>query len=148
MKGSGRSTAEILGSLDGQIKAHMRNASISHLAIEAGGLDIAQALGVLIKGDDSLKIQCNIIDLTVKRGLIQPKLLVLNTSDSTMWIDGLISLKTEAMGLKAIVAPKDFSPLTLRAPIKVEGTLSDPSVSIESVPSSAVGIARRRAIMP
>ncbi|MEP6557671.1 MAG: AsmA family protein, partial [Burkholderiales bacterium] len=132
VKGSGRSTAEILGSLDGQIKAHMRNASISHLAIEAGGLDIAQALGVLIKGDDSLKIQCNIIDLTVKRGLIQPKLLVLNTSDSTMWIDGLISLKTEAMGLKAIVAPKDFSPLTLRAPIKVEGTLSDPSVSIES----------------
>ena len=132
VKGSGRSTAEILGSLDGAIKAHMRNAAISHLALEAGGLDVAQALGVLIKGDESLKIQCNIIDLEVKRGLIKPRLLVLATEDSTMWVDGLISLKTESMGLKAIVAPKDFSPLTLRTPITVEGTLSDPSVSIEA----------------
>ena len=133
VKGSGRSTAEILGSLDGQVRAHMRSASISHLALEASGLDIAQALGVLIKGDESLKIQCNIIDLTVKNGLIKPKLLVLNTADSTMWVDGLISLKNEAMGLKLIVAPKDFSPLSLRTPIKVEGTLSRP-----------VGLARYR----
>ncbi len=132
VKGSGRSTAEILGSLDGAIKAHMRSAAISHLALEAGGLDIAQALGVLVKGDESLKIQCNIIDLNVKRGIIQPRLLVLSTEDSTLWVDGLISLKTEAMGLKAIVAPKDFSPLTLRSPIKVEGSLSNPSVSIEA----------------
>ncbi len=132
VKGNGRSTAEILGSLDGQMRAHMRSASISHLALEASGLDVAQALGVLIKGDESLKIQCNVIDLTVKNGLIKPKLLVLNTADSTMWVDGLISLKNEAMGLKLIVAPKDFSPLSLRTPIKVEGTLSNPSVSLET----------------
>lgn len=132
LTGTGRSTAEILGSLDGDVKAHIRNATISHLAVEAGGIDIAQALGILIKGDESLKVQCNIIDLDIKHGLVKPRLLVFNTKDSTMWIDGLISLKTESMGLKVIVAPKDFSPLTLRTPIEISGTLSHPSVSIEA----------------
>ena len=130
--GAGRSTAEILGSLGGTVRAHMRNATISHLAIEAAGLDIAQALGVAIEGDTPLAIQCNVIDLEVKRGLVKPRLLVLNTEDSTLWIDGIISLKTESMGLKVIVAPKDFSPLSLRSPIEISGTLSHPSVSIEA----------------
>ncbi|MEO8248000.1 MAG: AsmA family protein [Burkholderiales bacterium] len=139
--GQGRSTAEILGSLGGDVQAHMRNAAISHLAIEALGVDVAQALGILIKGDDLLRIQCNVIDLQVERGLIKPKLLVFTTADSTVWMDGLISLKTESMGIKVAVAPKDFSPLTLRTPIEISGTLSDPSVSLELGKLAGKGVA-------
>ena len=129
--GSGRSTAEILGSLDGGIRFHLRNGSISHLALEAAGIDIAQALGMIVKGDEALKIQCNVADLAVANGVAKPRIFVIDTSDSTVWIDGSLSLQNEAMDLRAVVSPKDFSPLTVRTPIHVKGTFSNPSVSVE-----------------
>jgi uncharacterized protein involved in outer membrane biogenesis len=131
VKGAGRSTAEILASLEGDIRIHLRDAAVSHVAIEAAGLDIAQALGVIVKGDDALPILCNVADLDVVKGVAQPKVFVLNTKDSTVWIDGTVSLKTEAMDLRAVVSPKDFSPLTLRTPIHVKGMLGKPTVSLE-----------------
>jgi uncharacterized protein involved in outer membrane biogenesis len=131
VKGAGRSTAEILGSLGGDIRIHLREASISHLVVEAGGLDIAQALGVFVKGDDALPILCNVVDLDVAGGVATPKVFVLDTKDSTIWVDGTVSLKTEALDLRAVVSPKDFSPLTLRTPIHVHGTLGKPSVALE-----------------
>ena len=131
VKGSGRSTAEILGSLDGDIRMHLRDATISHLAVEAGGIDVAQALGMLVKGDESLPIQCNVADLDVAQGVAKPKVFVLNTRDSTIWIDGTVSLRDETLDLRAVVSPKDFSPLTLRTPVHVKGTFAEPKVSLE-----------------
>jgi uncharacterized protein involved in outer membrane biogenesis len=131
VKGSGRSTAEILASLDGDLRMHMRDAAVSHLAVEAAGIDLAQALGVLIKGDDALPIQCNVADLDIVKGVARPKIFVVNTRDSTVWIDGTVSLRDESLDLRFVVSPKDFSPLTLRTPVRVRGTLGKPAVSLE-----------------
>ena len=124
--------AEILASLNGDIRVHLRDASLSHLVIEAAGLDIAQALGLVFGGDKSLPILCNVIDLDVVNGVATPRAFVMNTRDSTIFVDGTVSLKTEAVDLRAVVSPKDFSPLTLRSPIHVRGTLGDPKVSVEA----------------
>jgi uncharacterized protein involved in outer membrane biogenesis len=133
VKGAGRSTAEILGSLNGDIRAHVRQGSVSHLVIEMLGLDVAQALGIkLVKGDKSLPLLCNVIDLDVAGGVARPKAFVFDTTDSAVFVDGTLSLKTEAIDVRAVVSPKDFSPLTLRTPIRVQGTLGDPQVSIEA----------------
>jgi AsmA family protein len=131
LKGEGKSTAEILASLQGNARTQIQNGSVSHLLVEAAGLDLAQALGVYIKGDDSLPIGCAIADLNVAKGLFTPKVLVVDTEDSAIWVEGNISLASEALNLKAVVAPKDFSPLALRSPILVKGTFSQPQVSIE-----------------
>ncbi len=119
VNGQGRSTAEILGSLDGDIRMHMRDAAISHLAIEAAGLDVAQALGVVVKGDQPLPIACNVADLDVVKGVARPKVFVVNTDVTTVWIDGAVSLRDESLDLRAVVSPKNFSPLTLRTPVHV-----------------------------
>ncbi|MCX8520518.1 MAG: hypothetical protein ORN28_03155, partial [Rhodoferax sp.] len=63
--------------------------------------------------------------------------LVLDTSDSTLWADGTLSLQTEQFDMRLIVAPKDFSLLTLRAPIHVQGSFAAPKVSIEKGPLGA-----------
>ena len=131
VKGSGRSAAEILASLDGDLRMHMRDAAVSHLAVEAAGIDVAQALGVMVKGDDALPIQCNVADLDVVKGVARPKVFVVNTRDSTIWIDGTVSLRDESLDLRFVVSPKDFSPLTLRTPVRVRGTLGKPAVSLE-----------------
>lgn len=129
--GSGRSTAEILASLDGSMRMHMREAAISHLLVEAAGIDLAQALGLVVQGDDALPILCNVADFSVDDGVVRPKIFVINTRDSTIWLDGSASLRTEALDVRAVVSPKDFSPLTLRTPVHVRGTFSKPAVSLE-----------------
>ena len=129
--GQGKSTAAILGSLRGGVRMQLIDGTISHLAVEAAGLDIAQGLGVLVKGDDALPIQCSVVDLSAEQGMLRPRVLVLDTPDSTLWIDGSLSLAAETLDLRVVVTPKDFSPLALRTPLHIHGTFADPSISLD-----------------
>ncbi|MEO8153498.1 MAG: AsmA family protein [Rhizobacter sp.] len=134
LKGQGRSTAQILGSLDGTLTTTLRHGRVSHLAIEAAGLDIAQALGVLIKGDNMLPVSCALADMQAEQGVLRPRALVVDTGDSTVWGDGTVSMKDETLNLRVVVTPKDFSPLTLRTPLYVKGAFRSPHISIEKAP--------------
>lgn len=131
LQGRGRSTAEILASLKGRARSELQGGSISHLVVEAAGIDIAQALGVLIAGDDALPVHCGVIDLLAEGGVFRPRVMVLDTSDSAIWINGSLSLANESLDLQAVVVPKDFSPLTLRAPLRIRGSFAKPDVSLE-----------------
>jgi len=134
LKGEGRSTAEILGSLEGTVVTRIVEGKVSHLAMEGAGLDLAQALGVMAKGDELLTIDCALVDLQAKKGVLRPRAMVVDTKDSTVWADGTLSLADEQMDLRAVVTPKDFSPLALRTPLRVQGTFSDPKISLEKAP--------------
>ena len=134
LQGSGRSTAEILATLQGDVAATVDHGTLSHLLIEMGGLDLAESLGVYVKGDNALVLDCALADLAVQGGTVTPRLLVLDTSDSTIWVDGTLSLATEQLDLRAVVAPKDFSVLTLRAPLHIRGSLAHPTVALEKGP--------------
>lgn len=129
--GTGRSAAQLLARSDGRAWLVLRGGRLSHLAVEAAGLDIAQALGLLIKGDDALPVSCGAADLVVKAGIVTPQVLLLDTRDSTLWAEGTLSLADERMNLLLRVEPKDFSPLALRAPLHVRGTFSAPTWAIE-----------------
>jgi uncharacterized protein involved in outer membrane biogenesis len=132
--GQGRSTAEFLASADGRALLHWTRGTISHLVVEAAGIDVAQVLGVLVRGDQPLKVTCGAADLRVKDGRVVPQVLLVDTSDSTLWADGSLSLADEKLALVARVEPKDFSPLALRSPLHVDGTLGAPKVSVEKAP--------------
>ena len=137
LTGQGRSTAEILASLKGQLRTELRDGAVSHLGVELAGIDLAESLGVLIKGDDALPVQCAVADLTVDSGLFRPRAMVVDTSDSAVWVSGSLSLATEVLDLHAVVVPKDFSPLTLRTPVRIRGTFSQPEVSLDKGPLGA-----------
>ncbi|HSI59352.1 MAG TPA: AsmA family protein [Ideonella sp.] len=134
LKGTGRSTAELLGTAQGSALVHWTRGSISHLAVEAAGIDLAQSLGVLIRGDDSLPVTCGAADLRFERGTVTPKVMLVDTKDSTVWVDGSLSLATEKLDLRARVSPKDFSPLALRTPVLLKGSLGKPDISLAKGP--------------
>jgi uncharacterized protein involved in outer membrane biogenesis len=129
--GRGRSTAEMLATLNGGMRFHLRQGTVSHLMIEIAGIDLAQAVGMMVKGDEALPVTCNVADFVVEKGVARPRVFVLDNRDSTVWLDGSVSLADETLDLVAVVSPKDASPLTLRTPIHVKGTFSSPSVSLE-----------------
>ena len=60
--------------------------------------------------------------------------MVVDTTDTTVWVDGTLSLATESLNLRAMALPKDFSPLTLRVPLNVTGSFAKPKVSLEKKP--------------
>jgi uncharacterized protein involved in outer membrane biogenesis len=65
---------------------------------------------------------------------------VLDNRDSTVRLEGQVSLRDETLALRSTVQPKDVSPLSLRAPLRIAGTLAEPVVSVEPV-----GLAARAA---
>jgi uncharacterized protein involved in outer membrane biogenesis len=150
LEGQGRSTAQILGSLNGNVTTSLRQGRVSHLAIEAAGIDIAQALGVFIKGDKPLPVSCALADLQATKGVLHTRAFVVDTPDSTVWAEGSVSLKDEALDMKATVAPKDFSPLALRTPIHVKGQFNAPQISLEKAPLARkiAGVALAALITP
>jgi len=132
--GRGRSTAQMLSTLDGQVVLRLRGGAVSHLAIEAAGIDVAESLGVLIKGDKPLRISCAVGQWVADQGIVKPRVMVLDTPDTTVWIDGSIGLADERLDLRASAEPKDISPLALRTPVRVRGSFADPAVSLEKGP--------------
>ena len=131
VQGHGRSSAELLASANGRLLLHLADGSVSHLAVEAAGLDLAQGLGLLLRGDDNLPVTCGAGDLLIKNGVVTPQVLMVDTRDSTLWLAGSVSLATEQLALTANVAPKDWSPLALRSPLHLDGTLAKPVLSLD-----------------
>jgi uncharacterized protein involved in outer membrane biogenesis len=134
LQGTGRSTAEIMATLHGDMGAMVEQGALSHLLVEAAGLDVAESLGVYLQGDKALVLNCAMADIGVTAGVLRPRLMVLDTSDSTVWVDGTLSLASEKLDLRLVVAPKDFSVLTLRSPVHVLGSFAQPSVQLEKGP--------------
>ena len=132
LSGQGRSVAEILATLQGGTRVVVRDGTVSHLLTEAAGLDVAEALGVAIRGDRSLPLRCARVDAQVQRGVWVPGFAVIDNDDTTFRLSGQIDLRDETLALRLVAAPKDFSPLTLRSPITIGGTLSKPAVSIDA----------------
>lgn len=134
LRGTGRSTAGMLATLRGEAVTRLHGGRVSHLAIELAGIDLAESLGLFLKGDAPLPVSCAVGQFVVERGIARPRVLVVDTPDSTVWIDGQVSLRDERMALRATVAPKDMSPLSLRTPLNVRGTFAEPQVSLEKGP--------------
>lgn len=134
LQGQGRSTADILASLKGRVRTELKGGAVSHLIVEAAGLDVAEALGVLLKNDEALTLGCAVADLDASGGVFRPRVMVIDTTDSAVWLDGSLSLAAESLDLRAVVSPKDFSPLALRTPVRVHGSFADPEVSLEVAP--------------
>lgn len=150
LAGSGRSTASILASLDGQMYTWVRDGRLSHLVVEAIGLDIAQGLGLLAVGDDPLPLHCAVVQLEADDGLVRTRLALLDTPDSTVLVDGDVSLAQERLKLTITAKPKDFSPLTVRAPVHVTGSFADPDIApdAKTIGIKAVAAALLAAINP
>jgi len=134
LHGQGNSAAQMLGSMDGVAQAWVQDGQVSHLMVEAVGLDVAQALGVIITGDKLLPMQCAVVRMKAQHGELKPEVAIVDTSDSTLLASGSLSLVDEKLDLLMTAKPKDISPLALRSPVTVQGTFAEPKVGLKAKP--------------
>lgn len=135
--GKGNTTAELLGSINGKTTLFIEHGEISRLVMELLGLDIAQSLSAWLGGDHSQRLQCAVMDLKASNGVITPEVALVDTPVTLMLMHGNIDLGQEKLDLLLAAKPKNFSPLTVRSPIKIQGSFIDPKVRPEAGPIAA-----------
>jgi uncharacterized protein involved in outer membrane biogenesis len=123
----GNSIAELAGSAEGQAAVIMRGGQLNALIVEAIGMDVGEAVALLLTGDEQAQsemvpIRCFVGEFKVQDGVMRADALVLDTSDSTITGKGEIDLGAETLALEFVAHPKDASVLTASTPVRVAGT--------------------------
>jgi len=143
LAGSGRSTAQMLASLDGSMQMWVQNGAISELLVELMGIDVAESLGIVLSGDTRMPLRCAVARLAVDAGVVRPEVAVFDTPDSTLLVSGQVALGEERLDLTLQVKPKDVSLVALRGPLHVRGSFENPEVEFEK---GAIGLRAAAAI--
>jgi uncharacterized protein involved in outer membrane biogenesis len=131
LQGHGRSSAAMLASLDGSMRLWVRDGRISHLVVEMLGIDLAESLGLLVRGDATLPLRCAVAQVSAHDGRLQVDTGVLDTPDTTVQVTGALSLAQERLALRLRARPRDFSPLAPRVPLHLEGSFAQPQVRVD-----------------
>lgn len=134
VSGQGNSVATLMGNADGDIALVMGKGRISNLTLELAGLDIAEALKFLIGKGKVVPVRCGFADFGVKDGVMTSRAFAFDTTDTLLLAEGSIDLGDESLDLLLKPRPKDRSPFSLRSPLRVRGTLTDPSIRPQSGP--------------
>ncbi len=130
LAGRGNSVAHMLATADGKVGLVIAGGEISNQMMEIVGLDLWEWFGFKVKGDQPTTIRCGVADFGVKSGVMQVNALVLDTEDTNVSGSGSIDLRQETLALTLNPQPKDKSPISLRGPIHIRGTLAKPAVQI------------------
>jgi uncharacterized protein involved in outer membrane biogenesis len=96
------------------------------------GVDIAEALGLMVKGDKPAQIRCMAADLPVESGTIKTNFFILDTTDTLVQIQGTADLTAERLDLRVTAHPKDPSPLSVRTPITISGPFAKPAIGVDA----------------
>ena len=77
----------------------------------------------------------------MNNGVASPRVFLLDTTDSTILVEGPMDLRSEQLDLRVKTQPKDPSIFTVRTPITVKGRFARPSIGVEKGPLAARGAA-------
>ena len=122
---TGDSIAKLLGSADGGLYLLMSGGHLDQLLVELAGLDAAESVAAVLGDEEEVPIECAYADLQSNDGLVRVATLVIDTTDTLFFADGNINLKHETLNLELRPEPKDWSPVSLRGPLHIEGRLGD-----------------------
>jgi AsmA protein len=131
LAGSGNSVGNMLASSSGKLGLVVAGGQISKLMMEKAGLHLLEILSLNLTGDRLVKLRCAVADFDVKQGVMRADALVFDTQVTTLIGTGFIDLKQEVLDLTLNPKTKNTSPVALRTPIYIRGSLAHPVVSID-----------------
>lgn len=144
LTGHGNSVAALMASLDGEVLAWIEQGRVSRLLTEAIDLHLLEALGLVLTGDEFTNLRCGVARLQARGGVLRPDPVVVDTGASALLVSGGIALADERLKLTVISAPRHPTVLSLRSPIDIGGTFSNPRVGLRG---QAIGVKALSAIV-
>jgi hypothetical protein len=154
LDGPGESLARFAGGGNGEFRLVMGPARASGAALDAGGGAISSILdkaNPFRKTDPFTDIQCAVVRLPVHDGIAtSQRTIAYETSKVNMVMAGTINLRTEALDLAMRPNVKEGIGIgagALAELVRVTGTLSDPSVGIDTLGSARAALSVGGAIL-
>ncbi|WP_313177391.1 AsmA family protein [Massilia sp.] len=131
LSATGTSVAALLGTSNGEVKALVNQGTISKMLLEMAGLNVGNIVLTKLFGDKPVELNCLAADFDVKKGVMQSQVFVVDTKEAIINVSGNVNLANEGMNLTVKPETKALRLFTLRAPLYVRGTFSDPDVSVD-----------------
>lgn len=141
LSATGNAPAELAATMNGGIKMLLNDGAISGTLLEQAGLNVANIVLAKLFGDQTVKINCAAADFDVKNGVLESRVLALDTTDALINVNGTVNLGSEAMDLHVYPHTKGFRVFSLRSPLYVKGTFKNPQVGVEGGPLAVRGAA-------
>ncbi|WP_417780966.1 AsmA family protein [Stutzerimonas xanthomarina] len=126
----GQSLGEMAANLDGQLELAMSGGKLDMLAVELLGLDAGEAALAALADSEQVAINCTYLRFDSTAGTAKLERLFISTADSNITGGGTITLDSERLDLAFEAHAKDISLLTGNSPVQLQGTLSNPQVSV------------------
>ncbi|HEX6103590.1 MAG TPA: AsmA family protein [Alphaproteobacteria bacterium] len=123
--GAGESVRAIMAGLDGSTRLVMGPGKINNRFAK---ILLADLGGLITGGGDSSNINCMVSEFGIAKGQATAKALVLDTNGATILGSGGIDLRSERLDLRFDPNAKQTNLANLAVPVKVGGTLANPSV--------------------
>jgi AsmA protein len=131
LAGTGNSVGRMLASASGKVGLVVAGGEISKMMMEKIGLHLWEMLVLKVTGDKLVKLRCGVADFEVKDGIMRADALVFDTEVTTIFGTGSIDLGREKLDLTLNQKTKNTSPLALRSPIHIGGSLVQPDVQVD-----------------
>ncbi len=129
--GSGNSVGRMLATSRGKVRLAMARGEISRLMMERAGLHLWEILEIKMTRDKLIHVRCGVADFDIAAGVMQANVLIFDTEVTTISGTGSIDLGSEKLDLLLNQKTKNTSPVSLRSPIHVRGTLASPEVRVD-----------------
>jgi uncharacterized protein involved in outer membrane biogenesis len=128
---TGDSLSQLLGDGNGGVRLFMTGGNLSALLVDISGLEFGNALLSALGIPTQATVRCFIGDMALVHGVLQTKVLALDTSESNVYGSGDINLRRETLDYKLQTKATHFTIGSLPTPIDITGTFKDPSIRPE-----------------
>ena len=128
---SGNSLAQMLSNGNGGLRLLMIGGDLSALLVDLSGLEFGNALLSALGMPQRTPIQCMVTDLSLQKGLLNTRKLLLVTKEANVHGAGWVNLRNETVDYKLSTKAAHFSIGSLHTPIDIIGPLKHPSIRPE-----------------
>ena len=131
LSATGNSVASLLAASNGELKTLINQGEVSKLLLEQMGLNVGNIILTKLFGDKQVKLNCMATDFDVINGLMHTRMFVVDTEEAVITVSGSVNLATEKLDLTLRPETKSLRIFSLRAPLYVRGSFSNPDVSVD-----------------
>lgn len=129
---NGVSLRDFLGHMNGDAGLFVENGQISQLLEQLAPIDVLGALGVYVRGDKSVPINCLVSRFDIKDGVATASTLIFDTPETTVVGSGNVNFGSETLFLNMTPHNKNFTTVSLRTPVEVQGTFAQPAFHLKA----------------
>jgi uncharacterized protein involved in outer membrane biogenesis len=135
LSGSGNTRYSMLGNAEGRIAIIGGPGRISGQRIDLWAADlIPTMLSSQWQRENETETNCFVAHIELGEGRAEIEDLLLDTQRITIAASGILNLETEELDVVMAPRPKRASLVSLANPVRIQGTLAEPEVSVTRIP--------------